>query len=537
MVGWTADPPANYITTIRLEMATATILVWFKNDLRILDNPALYHALNLANSTASSPKPNVLALMILSPAEDKRHDRSSNQVDFLLRNLKILSSKLWDSFRVPLLVKNASSADNVHEIFSDIVTKNNVKHVFFNNQYEVDEAARDDKVEKLLLKNKVDVYRYHDQVIVPPGTLRAKSSGNVYTIYTPFRKSWAEYVKSNKHLLHIFENPSFQNDVSKLKEELNIENADAVPDSLAGFELSANKKKLMSELYIPGEDEAHKRLEAYAADKIKSYKADRDFPSIKGTSMLSPYLAIGVLSARQCIVKAIDANHGKIDSGQEGAVIWIQELVWREFYKNILVAYPRVCKNKPFKLDTQKVKWLYDEVKFKAWCEGKTGYPIVDAAMRQLNETGWMHNRARMIVASFLTKHLLHDWRLGEKYFSQNLIDCDFASNNGGWQWAASTGTDSQPYFRVFNPTRQSERFDSKGLYIKRWVPELKVIRNSSDIHDPSASLGPKKVLEIGYYKRVVEHEMARKRAIDAFKTSSTDEGSEGPERKKLKQK
>jgi deoxyribodipyrimidine photo-lyase len=358
----------------------------------------------------------------------------------------------------------------------------------------------------------VTIHTFEDLVVVPVKQLKAKSSGRVSTIYSPFKKAWFEYVRTHPDLLKLCDDVAFTNAKVEVK-------PDTVPEYLPGFELDPKKKANFAKWYAEGEDVAHTKLNDFAETKMKQYKAQRDFMANDGTSSLSPYLAFGVLSAKQCVVAAKLANDGKLDTGSEGIVTWIQELIWRDFYKHILAEFPHVCMNRPFRKDTERVKWLENTELFQAWCEGRTGYPIVDAGMRQLNETGWMHNRARMITASFLSKHLLTDWRLGEKYFAQHLIDHDFSSNNGGWQWAASTGTDSQPYFRVFNPTLQAERFDSDGAYVCRWVPELKGLKNNKSIFSPTAALGAAKVKQMGYVAPIVEHEMARKRAIAAFKS------------------
>jgi deoxyribodipyrimidine photo-lyase len=209
----------------------------------------------------------------------------------------------------------------------------------------------------------------------------------------------------------------------------------SIPSSVSGFDLSKDHAEALKTMYPVGQKVALKILAEFIAKKAQKYQPDRDFPAIQGTSMLSPYLSAGVLSPRECFKSAMKANGDRLDSGNPGLVTWISELCWRDFYKNILVAFPRVCKNKPFKMDTDQLEWLYNDEQFQLWCQGKTGFPIVDAGMRQLNATGWMHNRVRMVTAMFLSKDLLLDWRLGEKYFMQNLIDGDFASNNGGWQW------------------------------------------------------------------------------------------------------
>ncbi len=236
-------------------------------------------------------------------------------------------------------------------------------------------------------------------------------------------------------------NPCDNKDIS---EEVNkfIKAHSDIPTFIPGFELSKEHTEALKTMYPVGQEAALKRLADFIAKKAQQYQPDRDFPAIQGTSMLSPYLSAGILSPRECFKSAMKANGDRLDSGNPGLVTWISELCWRDFYKNILVAFPRVCKNKPFKMDTDQLEWLYNDEHFQLWCQGKTGFPIVDAGMRQLKATGWMHNRVRMVTAMFLSKDLLLDWRLGEKYFMQQLIDGDFASNNGGWQWVTIMGID-----------------------------------------------------------------------------------------------
>ncbi len=286
---------------------------------------------------------------------------------------------------------------------------------------------------------------------------------------------------------------------------------DAVPTSVEGF-----ASTVPANLWPAGEAEALRRLELFTVERMKQYKAQRDLPGINGTSTLSPYLAIGAISARTCLAAAARANGGKLDSGDEGAMTWISELVWREFYKQVLVAFPRVCMNRAFKPGTERLAWRDDDDDFAAWCEGRTGYPIVDAAMRCLVKTGWMHNRLRMITAMFLTKDLLLDWRKGERFFMQQLIDGDLSQNNGGWQWSASTGTDAAPYFRIFNPFSQSAKFDADGAFIRQWVPELRDVVGE-DIHNPGELPGLLR-LKLDYPSPIVDHDEARERALAAFK-------------------
>ena len=291
---------------------------------------------------------------------------------------------------------------------------------------------------------------------------------------------------------------------------------DEVPWSVKHFRrgVDAGARERWAEMWPAGEAVGRRALEEFVGRRIGAYKSMRDIPSEVGTSMLSHHLAVGSVSARQCVAAACEANGGRLHRGSEGIDGWIEEIVWREFYKHLLVGYPRLSKGRAFKEETERIEWSDDEGHFDAWCEGRTGYPIVDAAQRQLLDVGWMHNRLRMISAMFLTKHLLTDWRKGERWFMRHLIDGDLASNNGGWQWSASTGTDAQPYFRVFNPTTQSERFDPDGAFIRRYVPELADVEGKA-IHEPTrAGLFEK----LDYPEPIVEHKKARARAIEVFK-------------------
>ncbi|RUS25846.1 deoxyribodipyrimidine photo-lyase, partial [Jimgerdemannia flammicorona] len=348
------------------------------------------------------------------------------------------------------------------------------------------------------------------------------------SVFTPFKASWLNHLETQKSpttpgsLALLDQAPTPTSNPSTARNahaSLFTDPAFAIPASLPSLPLPAHQKNLIQTLYPPGEPAAHARLTAFLTTKIASYHLARDQPAKDGCSALSPYLAAGVISARQCLRAARRANGGKLRTGKEGVVGWVSELAWRDFYRHVLFHFPRVCMGRAFKQETEKVEWAEDlrGVKFKAWCEGKTGFPIVDAGMRQMKEIGWMHNRVRMCAAMFLSKDLLLDWRMGEKFFMQHLIDGDFASNNGGWQWAASTGTDAQPYFRVFNPHLQSERFDSEGEYVRRWIPELKEVRVPA-VHDPSGALVKEEFEKLGYAYPIVDHKQARERALAAYK-------------------
>jgi len=262
-------------------------------------------------------------------------------------------------------------------------------------------------------------------------------------------------------------------------------------------------------LWPAGEIEALRRLESFCDSALENYQKQRDLPSVAGTSSLSPYLAVGAISPQQCLVQALMTAPG------EGVDTWISELIWRDFYQHIVWHFPSVCRHKPFKTGTDAIPWRRDEKDFLAWCQGKTGVPLVDAGMRQLQQLGWMHNRVRMVVAMFLSKNLLIDWRWGERFFMEHLIDGDFPANNGGWQWSASTGTDAVPYFRIFNPFSQGQRFDPEGHYIKHYIPELSALRGK-DIHEPKLL---KKCKPEAYPDVMLNLNDSRERALAAFKS------------------
>ena len=342
-------------------------------------------------------------------------------------------------------------------------------------------------------------------MLFEPGSVLTKSSNAFYSVYSPFKKAcWKRY----------------QEELSRAGgwPELGVPSAvnatgiaaDPVPRTATGFD----EADIDWDLWPSGEDAAIARLEAFVARHVRVYKEARDFPARDETSRISAYLAAGVLSPRRCMNAALGANGGVIESGDPGAVGWMEELLWREFYRHVLVGFPRVSRDQNFNTDYDGLAWRDAPEDLVAWKEGRTGYPIVDAAMRCLTRTGWMHNRLRMIVAMFLTKHLLIDWREGERHFMRHLVDADLAANNGGWQWSASTGTDAQPYFRIFNPTSQSEKFDPDGAFIREWVPELRDVKGKA-IHEPHRKPG----IDLhGYPEPIVGQKEGRERALAVFK-------------------
>ncbi|WBL43631.1 deoxyribodipyrimidine photo-lyase [Algoriphagus halophytocola] len=425
------------------------ILFWFRRDLRLQDNTGLSQALKQHE--------NVLPLFIfdtniLSKLESKKDAR----VAFIHDQIKEIHNSLGEKGS-SLLVKTGAPID----IFDELLGAYDIQAVFTNSDYEPYAKKRDEEVKNRLENESIPFHTFKDQLIFEPGEI-LNGSGEFYKVFTPFSKVWLD--KFNSTTIQLSDNPNWKN-LFKTKP------FDLPSLGDIGFE--------KSELEIPN-NSLDKNL-------IKEYDQTRDFPAKNGTSRLGVHLRFGTLSIRKLALEAAKLNS-----------TYLNELIWREFYMMILAYNPQVV-DEAFKPAYDRIPWRNNEEEFKAWCDGKTGYPIVDAGMRELNTTGYMHNRVRMVVASFLTKHLLIDWRWGEAYFASKLLDYELASNNGGWQWAAGTGTDAQPYFRVFNPYSQQEKFDKNWKYIKKWIPEI----NSEK-----------------YPKPIVDHKFARQRAIDTYKSA-----------------
>jgi len=470
--------------------------MWFRADQRVADNPALHHACRDATR-------GVVALFIICPEQWREHDWADVKVDFLLRNLDELSARL-DTLNIALLIRETSTFDDVPALIANVMKEHECDVLFFNREYEVNERRRDDEVVARCETDGRIVRCFTDQVIIPPGDVLTNDD-SYYTVFTPFRKACYNHL-GEQGVPKPLGRPKKQQDL--------ITSSDDVPKTVRNFESATTAQR---DLWPAGEKEAKRRLSQFAKKRIKRYKDDRDHAAIDGTSRISPWLAVGAISPRLCLQKALEANRGKLESGSKSVDAWISEVFWREFFRHVLVGFPRVSKHRAFREDVDHmVDWRYDDEQFQAWCDGRTGFPIVDAAMRQLNETGWMHNRLRMIVAMFLTKDLLIDWRRGERYFMRRLIDGDLASNNGGWQWSASTGADAAPYFRIYNPWTQSSRFDPDGGFIREFLPELRDV-DSKALHDP-AGIPSLERARLDYPEPIVNHAEARKRALAAYR-------------------
>ncbi|MBD62891.1 MAG: deoxyribodipyrimidine photolyase [Gammaproteobacteria bacterium] len=465
-------------------------LVWFRTDLRLDDNPALISAMKSCDE--------VIAIYIFSESQWRLHNESNIKQEFLLNNLISLDKALFQ-FNIPLIAINTNSFKTVSKDLCSFSVEHKINHVFWNNEFGINENERDFHSEKALETINIPISRFNDQVIYKPGFLKT-AQNKPFSVFTPFKRRWIENFDMN--FLDI--------DQSKI-----VKKIISLKSDLSKIKFSKTHSANI-DLWPAGEVAAHEKLLSFLQSKVKEYSETRNSPILDGTSRISPYLTLGILSPKRCILEGLKINNFEFTSGNKGICKWIDEIVWREFYRNIMHSFPRVSKNSGFQIHTNNIKWRYSDFELEAFYNGKTGFPIVDAGIRQMLSEGWMHNRLRMVVAMFFTKNMLHDWRLGEKFFMENLIDGDFSSNNGGWQWSASTGTDAAPYFRIFNPITQSQNFDPDGEFIKQHIPELKNV-NSKEIHSPKSDLFAK----IDYPSPILDLKSSRLRAIEVFKENN----------------
>ena len=511
-------------------------LMWFRRDLRIHDNTALAALCERANEDNAS----VSAVFFLMPEQWQEHDTSLAQVDHIARTLPILSKDLQTQLNIQLTVQLVPNFSDGIDALTTLCNDNNIRCIMANHEYEGNEIDRDEQLSKHLAEDNIEFVRWQDQCILPPQSITTNDGDSMYKVFTPFYKKWRHTLEVGDIQLH--EAPAIKSGAS-VDLKLSKTSANTVDEitalskkTLSDYQQTLQKNESLQHIdmevqltaardaYPAGESAACQRLNEFVADDINNYDVSRDVPSLHATSQLSAYLTIGAISPRLCYLQAHKAQeklHGN-DSDNEDINRWISELAWRDFYRHVLVDKPNLIRHKAYKEETDtKVTWSYDTDDFEAWCTGKTGVPLVDAAMRCLNATGFMHNRLRMVTAMFLTKDLLIDWRLGERYFMQQLIDGDFASNNGGWQWSASTGTDSAPYFRIMNPFSQANTHDTKATFIKTWLPELKdipasILHKEDKMRQALAKGG--KFADVDYPAPMVEHKTARQLAIAEFK-------------------
>ncbi|MGC9422811.1 deoxyribodipyrimidine photo-lyase [Vibrio sp.] len=422
-------------------------LVWLRRDLRAVDNTALRYAI-----TSTQP---VYALYIATPQQWQQHGMAAIQADLIYRRLFELQQELA-ALNVPLLYIECDDFSQAAQAVAEMSAALGVDQVLVNREYEYNEQQRDALAQRLLAEQAIEWCDFDDKCVIPPGQVLTKQ-GDYFKVFTPFKRAW----------LTQFVPPTILTTPVAQKVQ--------VPEAYRAYVWSEAQPftypRYTSEQWPVDFDAIRQQLRQFCQHKVDEYHQQRDYPAQEYTSRLSAYLAIGAISARQCLARLYTQSTGGVLSA--GADMWMSELVWREFYQHLMAFEAKLSQGKDFHSWAAQLVWYNDTAAFERWCEGQTGFPIVDAAMRQLKQTGWMHNRLRMIVASFLTKDLHIDWRWGEDYFMRHLIDGDYASNNGGWQWCASTGCDGQPYFRIFNPITQGEKFDPNGQFIRQWVPEL----------------------------------------------------------------
>ena len=428
-------------------MENNIVFFWFRRDLRLEDNTALFHALDSGFM--------VIPVFIFDEAILANLSKNDGRITFIHSTLQKINSEL-QLLGSSLLIKKGNPTD----VWKELLRKYSCQKLFLNRDYEPYALKRDQEITTIFESEKIPVITYKDQVIFEKNEI-LKKDNTPYTIYTPYKNQWLKLFDEEQFLKPKDTSKLFHNFFKKIFNFPSLEDI--------GFEKSSIN-------VVP-----------YKISDLSNYDAIRDFPALDKTSYLSPYLRFGQISIRAVVKHALKANK-----------VFLGELIWREFFMQILFHFPKVVTSN-FRNKYDAVQWRNNQAEFEKWCKGETGYPLVDAGMRQLNKTGYMHNRARMITASFLCKHLLIDWRWGEAYFAEKLLDYELSSNNGNWQWAAGTGCDASPYFRIFNPTEQLKKFDKNLIFIKKWVKDFD---------------------ELSYPQPIVDHKFARERALEAYKRS-----------------
>jgi deoxyribodipyrimidine photo-lyase len=456
----------------------STAIVWFRQDLRLKDNPALYHAAKKYDA--------IIPLYILDEQQD--WSLGGAQKWWLHHSLTHLQNNL-EKLGLQLILRKGASRKILQEL-----TDKNIAAVYWNRCYEPSIIQRDTEIKSTLKKNNIDVETFNSHLIHEPWEV-STLKGDFYKVFTPFWRAWCKTSKDFK----VLPTPSGHMQTKKISSD-HLNHWKLLPEK-------PNWANGFTESWTPGEKAAHQQLKKFLSKKIMHYSKGRDFPADQSTSYLSPYLHFGEISPRQIFtaVKEIEVIQSQLFSVSEH---FLKELVWREFAYHLLYYFPDLPEEN-FKKEFNEMKWVTDKKLLHAWQKGQTGFPLIDAGMRELWHTGYMHNRVRMIVASFLTKHLLIDWREGEKWFWDTLVDADLANNAMNWQWVAGCGVDAAPFFRIFNPILQSRKFDPAGDYIRRWVPELAHL-SKKEIHVP--------VIRKHYPEPIVDLNVGRKRALNYYK-------------------
>lgn len=463
--------------------AVKRVIHWFRRDLRVSDNTALSEAARQAEM--------VISVFILEDAFKTGPDVGAARAAFLLHSVESLRKNL-EHLGYPLVIRLGKSTELIPRLAHEL----KAEAVFCNARYEPYAESRDEKIATALGKSGISLRIFKDAVVWERKEILTKT-GNPYTVFTPYSKAW-------KALPVPPPKPKLKTATQKYPHMA----SDLLP--LDPKELGLQLKQTID---ATGERAALDRLRHFLQHKVFRYAEQRNYPAVDGTSQLSAHLRCGTIGIRTVLAELTKRKADATANEGINCEVFLNELIWREFYTQILANFPHVSKG-AFRPEYDKLHWSDNETHFKAWCDGVTGFPIVDAAMRCLNATGNMHNRLRMIVAMFLTKDLLINWQQGERYFMKQLVDGDKAANNGGWQWSAGTGTDAAPYFRIFNPVSQGEKFDPDGDFVRQWIPELKTLPNAV-IHQPwKYPLFAK----TGYAKRIVDHHEQREKCLAMFK-------------------
>lgn len=466
-------------------------LVWLRRDLRDDDHAALYYALKQHPQVTVAFVFDTDILNLLTDKQDRR-------VEFIWESVRVLKAAL-QAAGGDVLVRYGRAVEEIPALAAQL----QAAHVYANRDYEPVAIARDAQVAALLADAGKQLHLFKDQVLFEQDEVLTQA-GKPYGVFTPYKN--AHLAKLNAFYLQSYP-------VKKYLASL----AQRAPESMPALESMGFERTNLQEMRLPVGLTGAQQLFKDFLQRIDQYHEARNFPAVKGVSYLSVHLRFGTISIRQLARAAFQL----MQAGNAGATTWLSELIWRDFYFQIVYHRPDLQQGSAYKAEYNHLPFPNNADWFAAWCDGRTGFPIVDAAMRQLNQTGYMHNRLRMVVASFLVKDLLIDWRWGERYFAEKLIDFDFAANNGGWQWAASTGCDAQPYFRIFNPQSQSEKFDPQGKFIRKYVPELAALDHKA-IHAPWQHRGAR-LFETGvenYALPLVDHASQRALALALYKNN-----------------
>jgi deoxyribodipyrimidine photo-lyase len=470
-------------------------LVWLRRDLRMDDHAALYHALKRHQQV-------YVAFVFDSDILDALSDKHDRRLEFIWESVSELKQTL-QAAGGDLLVLHGRAQTEIPKLAQQL----EVAAVYANRDYEPLAIERDEQVAQALLRTDQTLHLFKDQVLFEQDEILTQT-GKPYGVFTPYKR--AHLAKLNAFYLKAYPVQRYLSSLASMPS--------AEMPSLESLGFSRTNLKSMR---LPTGIDGAQQLFHDFLQRIEDYEEARNYPAIKGVSYLSVHLRFGTISIRQLAHAAWQLSL----AGNAGAATWLSELIWRDFYFQVCYHRPDLqLERRSYRPEYEQLPFANDRDWFAAWCEGRTGFPIVDAAMRQLNQTGYMHNRLRMVVASFLVKDLLIDWRWGEQYFAEKLIDFDFAANNGGWQWAASTGCDAQPYFRIFNPQSQSEKFDAQGKFIRKYVPELAALDNKL-IHAPWAGTPGKKhqlisMPEVDYPLPLVDHALQRQQALALYKNN-----------------